>query len=75
VRLREGHLLQGVYTWPAWRRRGIAAAGVASLCRAAFAAPAEHVQLSVVEGNAAASALYVRLGFEPHATLRTILFT
>ena len=75
VRLAEGHLLQGVYTWPAWRRRGIAAAGVASLCRAAFAARAEHVQLSVVEGNAPASALYARLGFAPHATLRTILFT
>jgi uncharacterized protein len=74
VRLVEGHLLQGVYTWPAQRRRGIAAAGVASLCRAAFDACAEHVQLSVVEGNAAASELYAQLGFRPHATLRTILF-
>jgi len=36
VRLAEGHLLQGVYTWPAHRRRGVAAAGVAALCHAAF---------------------------------------
>jgi RimJ/RimL family protein N-acetyltransferase len=74
VRLREGHLLQGVYTWPAWRRHGIAAAGVAALCRAAFEAGATHVQLSVVDGNAAARALYAALGFAPHSTLRTILF-
>jgi RimJ/RimL family protein N-acetyltransferase len=74
VRHRAGHLLQGVYTWPAFRRRGIAAAGVASLCRAAFAAGADHVQLSVVEGNEGALALYERLGFARHAALRTILF-
>jgi len=74
VRIEEGHLLQGVYTWPAWRRRGLAAAGVASLCRAAFAESAEHVQLSVVEGNEAALALYEKLGFQRHGLLRTILF-
>ena len=74
VRLVEGHLLQGVYTWPAQRRRGIAAAGVAALCGAAFREGAAHVQLSVVEGNAAARDLYAKLGFRPHATLRTILF-
>jgi len=74
VQLAEGHLLQGIYTWPGQRRRGIAAAGVSALCRAAFDAGAEHVQLSVVEGNVAARALYARLGFVPHAALRTILF-
>lgn len=74
VRLEAGHLLQGVYTWPRARRQGIGAAGVASLCRVAFAAGAEHVQLSVVQGNAAARDLYARLGFRPHSTLRTILF-
>jgi predicted GNAT family acetyltransferase len=74
VRHQAGHLLQGVYTWPQWRRRGIAAAGVASLCRAAFEASADHVQLSVVAGNEPALRLYAALGFEPHATLRTILF-
>lgn len=74
VRLREGHLLQGVYTWPSWRRRGLAAAGVAALCRAALEEDATHVQLSVVEGNAAARALYAALGFVSHSMLRTILF-
>jgi predicted GNAT family acetyltransferase len=74
VRLEEGWLLQGIYTWPAWRRRGLGAAGVAALCQAAFDARAGHVQLSVVEGNVAAHSLYERLGFAPHRTLRTLLF-
>lgn len=74
VRLPEGWLLQGVYTWPDARRRGLAAAGVGALCGAAFAAGATHVQLSVVEGNRAALALYEGLGFRPHAVLRTLLF-
>jgi RimJ/RimL family protein N-acetyltransferase len=75
VRLAEGWLLQGVYTWPEARRRGVAASGVTALCQQAFADSAEHVQLSVVEGNAPALALYDRLGFRPHALLRTLLFT
>ena len=74
VRLPEGWLLQGVYTWPEARRRGLAALGVSALCRAAFQAGADHVQLSVVDGNHAALALYAKLGFRPHATLRTLLF-
>jgi RimJ/RimL family protein N-acetyltransferase len=74
VRLAEGWLLQGVYTWPEVRRQGLAAAGVGALCREAFAAGAEHVQLSVVAGNQPALALYERIGFRPHATLRTLLF-
>ena len=39
-----------------------------------LAAGAAHVQLSVVEGNIPARALYEHLGFRPHATLRTLLF-
>ena len=74
VRRPEGWLVQGVYSWPAVRRRGLALAGVASLCRAAFEAGADHVQLSVVEGNDAAVRLYEKLGFRPFARLRTILF-
>jgi RimJ/RimL family protein N-acetyltransferase len=74
VRIAQGHLLQGVYTWPAWRRQGLAAAGVSALCREAFAQGAEHVQLSVVEGNDPALALYAKLGFHRHGLLRTILF-
>jgi RimJ/RimL family protein N-acetyltransferase len=74
VRRPEGWLLQGVYTWPEARRRGLAAAGVTALCEAAFAAMADHVQLAVVEGNRAGERLYERLGFRPFARLRTILF-
>ena len=74
VQCERGWLLQGIYTWPRYRRRGLAAAGVSVLCRNAFAAAADHVQLSVVEGNTAAEGLYERLGFRPFARLRTILF-
>jgi len=74
VRRKEGWLLQGVYTWPSARRRGFASAGVSSLCRSAFDAGADHVQLSVVEGNQAGGGLYAKLGFQPFASLRTILF-
>ena len=75
VRRPEGWLLQGVYTWPEMRRRGLATAGVSRLCGDAFAAGADHVQLSVVDGNLAGRRLYEGLGFEPFAKLRTILFT
>ncbi len=74
VRRPEGWLLQGVYTWPAFRRRGLAAVGVSALCRAAYAAGADHVQLAVVDGNLPAERLYERLGFRPFGSLRTILF-
>jgi RimJ/RimL family protein N-acetyltransferase len=70
----EGWLLQGVYTWPEARRRGLAAAGVSALCRRAEDAGARHVQLAVVEGNTPAESLYERLGFRPFGRLRTILF-
>jgi len=70
----EGWLLQGVYTWPDRRRRGLGAVGVSALCRIAFHAGADHVQLSMVDGNRAAERLYEHLGFAPFARLRTILF-
>jgi RimJ/RimL family protein N-acetyltransferase len=70
----EGWLIQGVYTWPEFRRRGFAASGVSDLCREAFASGANHVQLAVVEGNAAGERLYEGLGFEAFGELRTILF-
>jgi ribosomal protein S18 acetylase RimI-like enzyme len=75
VQRAEGWLLQGVYTWPEARRRGLAAAGVSALCRRALEAGASHVQLAVVAGNTPAERLYDRLGFRPVARLRTILFT
>jgi RimJ/RimL family protein N-acetyltransferase len=75
VRRPDGWLLQGVYTWPELRRRGLASCGVSALCREAFAAGAEHVQLAVVDDNRAGRRLYECLGFEPFAKFRTILFT
>jgi RimJ/RimL family protein N-acetyltransferase len=75
VRRPEGWLVQGVYTWPEVRGRGFATAGVSDLCREAFDAGADHVQLAVVEGNVPGVRLYERLGFEPFARLRTILFS
>ena len=74
VRRPEGWLVQGVYTWPEQRRRGIARAGMAGIVREAGEAGADHVQLAVVEGNEAAVQLYRGLGFERFDELRTILF-
>jgi ribosomal protein S18 acetylase RimI-like enzyme len=74
VRRPEGWLVQGVYTWPAFRRCGLARAGMAGLVREAMSAGTDHVQLAVVAGNHAAIELYRGLGFEPFITLRTILF-
>lgn len=71
----EGWLIQGIYTWPEDRREGFAAFGVSELCREAFAAGADHVQLAVVDGNEPATRLYESLGFKPFTKLRTILFT
>jgi RimJ/RimL family protein N-acetyltransferase len=75
VQCPRGWLLQGVFTWPAQRRRGLAAAGVSELCRRAFASGSSHVQLAVIEGNAAAERLYESLGFRRFARLRTLLFS
>ena len=74
VRRPEGWLVQGVYTFPGARRRGLAAAGMSAICQEAFATGADHVQLAVVNGNGEAERLYERLGFEPFAQLRTVLF-
>ena len=70
----EGWLLQGVYTWPDARGRGYASAGVSAMCREAFGSGAHHVQLAVVEDNAAGLALYEKLGFRGFSRLRTVLF-
>jgi RimJ/RimL family protein N-acetyltransferase len=74
VQCPRGWLLQGVFTWPEYRRRGLAAAGVSELCRRAFGSGSAHVQLAVIEGNEAASQLYESLGFRRFARLRTLLF-
>lgn len=75
VRRSDGWLLQGVYTWPEMRRRGYARVGISELCREAFAAGADHVQLAVVDGNEAGRRLYEGLGFKPFTRQRTILFS
>lgn len=75
VKSPRGWLLQGVFTWPALRRSGFAAAGVSELCRRAFASGGAHVQLAVIEGNEPAEHLYERLGFRRFARLRTLLFS
>jgi RimJ/RimL family protein N-acetyltransferase len=75
VQCPRGWLLQGVFTWPAQRRAGLAAVGVSELCRRAFASGSAHVQLAVIEGNEAAERLYEGLGFRRFARLRTLLFS
>jgi len=75
VQRADGWLLQGVYTRPESRRCGYGGVGVSHLCREAFANGADHVQLSVVDGNDAGRSLYESLGFKPFARLRTILFS
>ena len=74
VRREAGWLIQGVYTWPEYRRCGFALRGMDYVIREAFASGAGHVQLAVVEGNDRAARLYERLGFEAFAELRTVLF-
>jgi predicted GNAT family acetyltransferase len=60
---------------PSQGRSDFATTGVADLCREAFAAGADHVQLAVVDGNKAGVRLYERLGFKPVGKLRTVLFS
>jgi len=74
VRRPEGWLIQGVYTWPYARRRGMAAAAMYGVVCEAFEAGTDHVQLAVIRGNTAAIGLYQKLGFSTFAELRTILF-
>ena len=50
---------------PAWRRRGLGSAITSALCREAAARGARRVLLQVEMDNAAALALYARVGFTP----------
>ena len=70
----RGWLLQGVYTWPAFRRRGLAAVGVSELCRRAFASGGGARAAGRGRGKRGRRALYERLGFQRFARLRTMLF-
>jgi ribosomal protein S18 acetylase RimI-like enzyme len=69
----EAVQIQGVYTAPHARNRGIASAALAAVCRDML----EQVStctLYVNHYNAAARALYHRLGFEHHADFATLLY-
>lgn len=65
--------LQGVWTAPKWRGRGIATAGVAAVCADLFAETA-MCSLYVNHYNVAALRLYERLGFETVGEFATLLF-
>ena len=71
----EGWLVQGVYTMPHWRGQGVATAGMSALVDEAVEAGADHVQLTVIDGNEPALRLYARLGFRSYGRIRTILFS
>jgi ribosomal protein S18 acetylase RimI-like enzyme len=60
---REGALVAGVVTARSARRRGLAKAGLSSLCARLLDRGASHVALHVNEGNAAARGLYDAIGF------------
>ncbi|MGP3971324.1 GNAT family N-acetyltransferase [Streptomyces sp. 6N223] len=66
--------LQGVWTAPELRGRGLATAGLAAVLRHALAGGAPLVSLYVNDFNAPALALYRRLGFREAGTLMSVLF-
>lgn len=66
--------IQGVWTDPAWRGRGIATAGVASVVRDALARVAPTVSLYVNDHNLSARRVYARCGFRQVGTFATVLF-
>jgi uncharacterized protein len=65
--------LQGVFTAPDHRRRGIAALSLAAICRELFAQVA-ICSLYVNQGNDAALSLYRRLGFQPRGEYATVIY-
>lgn len=66
--------LQGVWTPPELRGRGLASASLAAICDALLDAPAPTLSLHVNDFNRAAIALYRRVGFEHVSDYQTILF-
>ncbi|GIH06016.1 acetyltransferase [Rhizocola hellebori] len=66
--------LQGVWTHPRWRGKGIAAAGLATVVREALRRFAPTVSLYVNGYNEPARRLYDRLGFRRVGTFATVLF-
>jgi predicted GNAT family acetyltransferase len=68
----RGAQVEGVYTDPAERRRGLARGGLAQVCRDLLAR-VPHVTLYVNEGNEAAIALYHSMGFRKVTDWRTVV--
>lgn len=66
--------IQGVWTAPEWRGRGIGTAGMAAVVREALRRVAPTVSLYVNDYNHAAQAVYARCGFRRVGTLATVLF-
>jgi GNAT superfamily N-acetyltransferase len=68
-----GALVEGVYTVPAARGRGVGAAGLSAV-GAALLGKSPRLGLYVNEDNVAARRLYERVGFRPVGEYRSILF-
>jgi uncharacterized protein len=66
--------IQGVWTAPRWRGRGMATAGMAAVVRDALRRVAPTVSLYVNDFNDAARRVYARCGFQRVGTFATVLF-
>jgi predicted GNAT family acetyltransferase len=66
--------IQGVWTAPEWRGRGLATAGMVTVMRDALRRVAPSVSLYVNDYNTAARRVYDRCGFRQVGTFATVLF-
>jgi predicted GNAT family acetyltransferase len=66
--------IQGVWTAPQWRGRGLATAGIAAVVADALRRVAPTVTLYVNDFNHAARSVYARCGFRQVGTFATVLF-
>ena len=66
--------VQGVWTAPRWRGRGLATAGMAAVVRDALRRVAPTVTLYVNDFNHTARRVYARCGFRRVGTFATVLF-
>ena len=66
--------VQGVWTAPEWRGRGIASTGMAAVVRDTLKRVAPSVSLYVNDYNGPARRVYRRCGFEQVGTFATVLF-
>jgi hypothetical protein len=69
----EAIQIQGVWTRPEMRGRGLATRGMATLCRQLLA-DAQAVTLFVNDFNTSAIRVYERVGFRRVGTMRSVLF-